>query len=117
MMVNKHDLVVHEAAVCLWLPEVELKAQSQLFQHSGEVDDVHRISFAIYDQDSGFCNTLQRFVAATDSQRVQQLLLGRIPAQATRSGDFAMELESGFTVLREGPGDPEGLGHTLTRLG
>jgi hypothetical protein len=77
MMANKHDIVVHDASGCLWLPEAELQAQSQL---------------------------------------LQQLLLRRIPNSAKRSGDFAMELESGFTVLRKGSDDLNGLGSTFTEL-
>lgn len=117
MMANKHDIRVLDATLCLWLPEAELEAQSQLFQRSGEVDEVQRISFAIYDKDSGLCNTMQRFVAAADSARVQELLLKRIPTEAKRTGDFAMELESGYSVLREGVSDLSSLGHTLTEVG
>ncbi|MDH3641089.1 MAG: hypothetical protein OES38_03280 [Gammaproteobacteria bacterium] len=116
MMANKHDIVVADAAVCLWLPEAELQAQSRLFEQAGKVDEVRRISFAIYDPDTGFCNTLQRFVAVEDSERVQQLLLNRIPSEAKRAGDFAMELESGFTVLRDSVKDLTSLGHTLTEI-
>ena len=116
MMANKHDILVHDASVCLWLPEAELQAQPELFQRAGEVDEVQRISFAIYDKETGFCSTLQRFVAAADATRVQELLLRRIPSEAKRTGDFAMELESGYTVLREGANDLASLGHTLTEL-
>ncbi len=114
MMVNKHNIEVEDASVCLWLPEAELQAQSQLFQRSGEVDSVQRISFAVYDKDSGLCNTLQRFVANSDSSRVQELLLRRIPVEARLSGDFAMELESGFAVRREHSNELADVGPTLT---
>ncbi|MCZ6643801.1 MAG: hypothetical protein O7F71_19675 [Gammaproteobacteria bacterium] len=99
MMANKHHIVVRDAAVCLWLPKDELDSHQQLFRHAGSVEEVHRISFASYDQDSGICNTMQRFVAAADSDRVQSLLLSRIPQESKRSGDFAMELEIGHAVV------------------
>ena len=43
MMANKHDIRVFDATVCLWLPEDEMQAQSQLFGQSGRVDEVRRI--------------------------------------------------------------------------
>jgi hypothetical protein len=117
MMANKHDIRVFDATVCLWLPEDEMQAQSQLFGQSGRVDEVRRISFAIYDKDSGLCNTMQRFVAAVDSEWVQELLLRRIPNEVRRTGDFAMEMENGFSVLGEGSDDLASLGYTLGELG
>ena len=114
MMANKHDIVVNKAAICLWLPDAEWATQSDLFRHAGDTHQVHRISFALYDKDSGLCNTLQRFVPSADSQRVKQLLLRRVPEEVRESGDFAMELDSGHAIVREGLVDLVNLGYALT---
>lgn len=71
------------------------------------------ISFASHDQDSGICNTMQRFVAAADSDRVQALLLGRISRESKRNGDFALELEVGHAVVNSGSADLGTLGQPL----
>lgn len=113
MMANKHQLRVQQASLCLWLPEPEWEAQAKLFEHAGQVEPVHRLGIALYDGDHGFCNTMQRFVPEPDSERVRSLLLGRLPAQARESGDFAMELEVGYAVAR-GAADLAELGHPLT---
>lgn len=113
MMANKHHIAVRDAAVCLWLPKDELDSHDQLFRHAGRVEEVHRVSFASYDQDSGICNTTQRFVAAADSDRVQALLLGRISRESKRNGDFAMELEVGHAVVNSESADLGTLGQPL----
>ena len=113
MMANKHQLLVQRASICLWLPEAEWQAQAKLFEHAGQVEPVHRIGIALFDGDNGFCNTMQRFVAEPDSQRVRSLLLGRIPNDARQSGDFAMEVEVGYAVAR-GASDLAELGNPLT---
>ena len=112
MMTNKHRLRVQQASLCLWLPESEWTAQSALFEHAGQFEPVHRLGIALYDEDNGFCNTMQRFVPEADSQRVRGLLLERIPTDARQSGDFAMELEVGYAIAR-GASDLAELGNPL----
>lgn len=112
MMANKHQLRVQQASLCLWLPEPEWEAQAKLFEHAGQVEPVHRIGIALYDDENGFCNTMQRFVAEPDSQRVRTLLLGRIPAEARETGGFAMEVEAGYAIAR-GAADLAELGNPL----
>ncbi len=113
MMANKHDIVVRDAAVCLWLPKDEWDSHDKLFRHAGDVAEVHRISFAIYDTDTGICNTMQRFVAVAEVDQVRALLLKRVPAEAQRSGDFAMELEIGHVVVNSEVADLHNLGRPL----
>ena len=103
MMANKHQLRVQQASVCLWLPEAEWEQQARLFERAGEVELVQRLAIAIYDDSHGFCNTMQRFVLESDSQRVQNLLLARIPEATRSTGDFAMEVETGYAVARGNP--------------
>lgn len=116
MMANKHGLVVHGLSMCLWLPEQEWQAQGEVFQRSGAVESVHRISFAIYERATGLCNTMQRYVPAADADTVKDLLLQRIPQEIRTEGDFAMELEAGRAVIRDGVVDPATLGHALSEM-
>ncbi len=117
MMANKHGIQVERVEVSLWLPEQEWAAQHALFQQAGPVEEVKRISFAVYDAGSKLCNTLQRFVLAAEADRVKDLLLERLPADvkdAGASGDYAMEVESGYAVIREDIADLTSLGQPLT---
>lgn len=116
MMSNKHGLQVERVEVSLWLPEQEWQAQHELFQQAGPVEEVKRISFAVYDAGSKLCNTLQRFVLAAEADRVKELLLERLPADvkdAEASGDYAMEVEGGYAVIREDIADLTSLGQPL----
>lgn len=116
MMANKHGLVVHGLAVCLWLPEQEWQAQGEIFQRAGTMEAVHRLSFAVYDRTTGLCNTMQRYVPANDADKVRELLLSRISPEARAEGDFAMELEAGRAVIRDDLVDPASLGHALSEM-
>jgi hypothetical protein len=112
MMANKHDLIVQKASPCLWLPEAEYAANSRLFDQSGPREDVTRLNFAIYDQDTGLCNTVQRFVPTADADQLRDLLLQRIPDALRASDDFVMEQQCGCAVIRNA-GDPTRLGAPL----
>lgn len=114
MMANKHNILVENAELCLWLPEAEWRGQSELFQRAGAVHAVHRLSVAIYDPATGHCDTLQRFTSAADSAQLQQLLLERIPADRRATGDFTMQVEEGRAIVRQGLADLITLGYTLT---
>lgn len=116
MMANKHGLVVHGLAVSLWLPEQEWQAQGEIFKRAGSVEAVHRINFAIYERITGICNTMQRYVPAGDVDQVKSLLMERISTEARAEGDFAMEIDTGFAVIRDDIVDPATLGHALSEI-
>ena len=112
-MANKHGIVVRDANVCLWLPDQELLSHEALFQQAGSVEEVHRISFANYEPDTGLCNTMQRFVAAKEVDHVRTLLLNHIPEKSKGNGDFAMETETGHAVINSDAADLRALGRLL----
>jgi hypothetical protein len=102
MMANKHDLVVQGAAPCLWLPEAEYAANSTLFESAGVCEAVTRLTFAIYDHESGLCNTLQRFVPVDETEHLSELLLRRVSPDIGGSDDFVMEQQRGYAVIKAG---------------
>lgn len=102
MMANKHDLIVQGAAPCLWLPEDEYAANSTMFESAGACEAVTRLTFAIYDQESGLCNTLQRFVPLAETERLSELLLRRLSPDIGGSDDFVMEQRRGYAVIKAG---------------
>jgi len=114
MMANKHGIHVDGAAMCLWLPEAEWQAQSDMFQHAGTAEPVSRINIAIYDHVTSFCNTVQRYVPIAESVRVQELLMRRIPMAARDSDDVVMEIDTGIAIVREDLADLVNLGYALT---
>ena len=114
MMANKHDILVEQARLCLWLPEAEWATQREVFQHAGKAESVNRINIAIYDREASFCNTVQRFVPAADCQRVQELLLKRVPVATRHSEDLVMEVDAGVAIVRDDLADLVNLGHALT---
>ena len=105
--------VVRDAAVGLWLPAAEHAQHETLFSQAGTVEQVHRICLAVYDRSTGLCNTMQRFVAAADCERVRALLVERIPAATKSAGDLAMEVETGSAVIRTDAADLADLGRQL----
>jgi hypothetical protein len=114
MMASKHGLVVHNLGIAIWMPEQDWQAQRQLTAAS--VEEVQRLSFAIYDRGTGLCNTMQRYVLSTDADQVRDLLLQRVSAEVRQAGDFAIDVEAGRAVARDGTADPVSLGHGLSEF-
>jgi hypothetical protein len=102
MMANKHDLVVQDAAPCLWLPDAEYASNSTVFDHAGICEPVTRLTFAIYDHASGLCNTMQRFVPMDETDQLRELLLQRVPPDLRASDDFVMEQRRGYAIVKTG---------------
>jgi hypothetical protein len=100
LMANKHDLIVKEGALCLWLPEREYEKQAQTFERAGDVEAVVRLSFAHYDAMTGMCQTTQRFVPAVDSDHVRALLIGRLAQEVKTAPDFVTRADPGCAVIR-----------------
>ena len=116
MMTNKHGLVVHGLALSLWLLEDEWRTQSPVLQSAAPVEPVTRLSIAVYEAETGMCNTMQRFVPDDQVDLVRRLLLQRISPETRVAGDFAMEIEGGYAILRDGAVDPTTLGHGLSEF-
>jgi len=100
MMANKHDLIVRSAAPCLWLPEAEYAANAGVFHKAGACEAVTRLTFAVYDQVSGLCSTMQRFVPLAETDQLSELLLRRVSPDIRASDDFVMEQQRGYAVIK-----------------
>src|SRR5262245_16930240 len=57
LMANKHGFTIADPTPCLWLPEAEFAPKAGVFGLAGQCDAVTRLTFAVYDQASGLCNT------------------------------------------------------------
>ena len=102
MMANKHDLIVQDTAVSLWLPESEYASNASVFDRAGACEGVTRLTFGVYDRATGLCNTLQRFVPVHETEQVRDLLLRRIPPDLRDSDDFLMEQQRGYAIIKAG---------------
>ena len=102
MMANKHDLIVRDAAPCLWLTDTEYANKAALFAQAGTCEPVTCLRFAVYYQTSGLCSTLQRFVPTNESEQLRDLLLLRVPPDLRASDDFVMEQQRGYAIIKTG---------------
>ena len=102
MMANKHDLIVRNAAPCLWLTDTEYLGHPALFDLAGPCEPVSCLRFAVFDQTTGLCNTLQRFVPTNESEQLRDLLLRRVPPDLRASDDFVMEQRNGCAIIKAG---------------
>jgi len=100
LMANKHDLAVSDGSLCLWMTDRELAGCEALYDGTGNVEPVVRLSFAQYDGVIGLCQTTQRFVPAAEAERVRDLLLSRVPPETRGSPDFMTRADPGYAVIR-----------------
>ena len=100
MMANKHGMTIADPTPSLWMPEAEFAPKAGLFELAGPCDAVTRLTFAVYDQASGLCNTTLRFVPTDETDVVIEVLMQRIPLDVRASDDFMMEQQRGFAIAK-----------------
>ena len=100
MMANKHGLTIADPKPCLWMPDAEFTPKAGVFELAGSCEPVTRLTFAVYEQATGLCNTTQRFVPTAETDVVLDLLMQRIPIDVRASDDFIMEQQLGYAVAK-----------------
>ena len=82
--------------------DTEYQGHPALFDQAGPCERVTCLRFAVYDQTTGLCSTLQRFVPTNESEQLRDLLLRRVPPDLRASDDFVMEQQPGFAIIKTG---------------
>lgn len=87
LMTHRHELTVSDPVLCLWLSEEDFREQEALYVHAGRSTAVNRIVIDLFDREFGFTNTVIRYVAEEDTEKVLAILRDHIPADLLESDD------------------------------
>ena len=102
MMQSKHSFDVSDLTMCLWVNEADFKAKQNLYERSGELLAVDKITVSIFDQRNGFTHVTNRFALTDDTDHVKQILLSHVPKTLVDSKDFTLDIMAGQTI-EKGP--------------
>jgi len=98
MMQSKHGMSVSDLAMCLWVSEHDFLAKQSLYERSGDILQVEKITVSIFDQRNGFTHTTNRFALQADSEQVKAVLLSHVPNELANSTDFDLTITNGRAV-------------------
>ena len=102
MMQNKHGFDVSGLTMGLWVSEKDYLSKQSLYERSGDIISVDRLTVSIFDQRNGFTHVTHRFAHQDDSDQVKAILLSHVPETLINSDDFTLEVTPGRTI-EKGP--------------
>ena len=98
MMRNRHQLECRDHTICLWMPADEFERQRSLYEHSGNVEQVDRFDFAVFDELNHYTYTASRFVPHQERDRFRTVMLGHIPPDIRQSDRFELSVTAGYSI-------------------
>lgn len=110
MMRTRHNMECKEYAISLWLPSNQFESKSGVFTHSGNIEQVNRIDFSLFDDTYHYTYRASRFVPNSDSGRFREAMFSHIPVQIRTSDRLTVEEIPGYCIEREAVSDDLVLG-------
>jgi len=101
MMRHHHQLECRDYAICLWMPDDEFERQHTLYEHSGNIEQVNRFDFTLFDEVNHYTYAASRFVPHDDSARFQEAMLNHIPPEIRQSDRFDLKITPGRCIVKE----------------
>ncbi len=98
LLTSKHGLTVSDPHLCLWTSEEEYQENINIYSRAGKVERVNRISVELFDGVYGFTNTIHRFVADEDTEKIIDIISSRIPKHLLESNDCEFEVVKGRAI-------------------
>ena len=86
--------------MCLWVSEKDYLIKKSLYDRSGDILNVDRLTVSIFDQRNGFSHITNRFARKEDTDQVKSILLSHVPKELADSADFSLDITPGRTIER-----------------
>jgi hypothetical protein len=100
MMQSKHGMHVSDLAMCLWVNEQDFLAKQSLYERSGNIEPVNKLTVSIFDERNGFTHITNRFALQSDTEQVKAVLLSHVPDSLESSDNFTLILTPGRAIER-----------------
>lgn len=98
LVTTKHGMTVQDVSVCMWVPEPHFVSNRRLFEHAGTVNNVDQVTIQRYDPTYKFCNQIQRYCIADETEDLVARLKAHIKAQGPDVGDWRMATTHGRSI-------------------
>lgn len=101
MMRTRHNMECRDYAISLWIPADEFENKSRVFAHSGNIEQVNRFDFSLFDTTYNYAYRATRFVLASDSERFKEAMSSHLPRELQANDRFTMEKVPGYCIEKE----------------
>ena len=105
MMRDRHQLECSDYSVGLWISADEFNNAPRLFEHSGEIEEVDRFDFTLFDEVNHYNYTASRYVPRSDAERFSQVMLAHLGREMPRSDQFEMRVVPGYCIGKKAVSD------------
>jgi hypothetical protein len=101
MMRTRHNMECKEYSISLWVPADEYQKKSGIFSHSGNIEQVNRFDFLLFDATYNYPYQATRFVLESDSERFKQAMSSHIPQELQLDGRLEIEKTPGYCIAKD----------------
>ena len=100
MIQHKHGMEIRDKELCLWVSDDEYQKKLSLYSHAGKVERVNRVDVTVFASESSHCHTTHRYVADSETEELQNILLSHIPVATKDSEDYGVDVCSGYMISK-----------------
>jgi len=101
LMKSKHESIVADPVLCLWLSAEEYTKKESIFSHSGEVESVDNIAVTLFDNEYGFTNTINRYALNHEVEQLATILASHIPEEIHNSEFCDIKTYKGYSIQQK----------------
>lgn len=100
IMKTKHDFHVHDVTLCLWIDKNEYDMRREIYDRSGLVEPVNRISMMLFDKENDFVHTVHRYTHKEYTEQLEEILLSHISPDIIRADNYETCITEGYCVAK-----------------
>ena len=101
LMSNRHDATIKDEKLCLWVNKKTFLANESVYSQAEDVEPVNRIIVDLYDEEYSFSNTIIRFVKASETEQVTNILRSHISKDHFEPEDCNIQTHEGFSIIQK----------------
>ena len=98
LVTSKHGLKVGDPQLCLWIDGGEYRANANVFDRAGDIEEVDRILVELFDREYGFSQTSTRYARRSETQQVLAILRSHIPPEMRDSDACSIDVIQGHVI-------------------
>ena len=98
LVTHKHGMTVEDPTICLWVNDEHYNRARDLFEKSGEVTGVNRVTIERYDPNFKFCNLIHRYCLSEETDVLLERLKSHIGEESEAAGNWDARVTVGWVI-------------------